>query len=318
MSAGDEDADRLRIGPWIPEPVEVSGGRFTVPAARAVAPDARPAEPAQPEPAEPDEAGPVVAETSLDEPPSPAVPPEEPPPPPGPRHATEPGHRRWLLVAGVAAGLATAVAIPLAIGTAPPTGGGSASLPSDTSFAGAPVVAASVSPAAPSPSSSPAAPSPTVRASTRPAARPARTTATPRPAPFGPVGYEAEAAQNTTGGSAFVDTYPGASGGRIVRNIGDWGARSGPGWLRFNNVTVPADGTYQLTFYYVHLDNERQRTAVITVAGAAPITVAVIGSSTCCAASTVRISLRKGTNSITFGNPTGRAPSIDRIVLSTG
>jgi hypothetical protein len=130
------------------------------------------------------------------------------------------------------------------------------------------------------------------------------------------VTFEAEAYANTIGGSAWVQRYPGASGGVIVRNIGDWGDRSGDGWLRVNNVRVPAAGTYALTLFSVHLDDEPARTVAITVSGAASIVIQVSGSATCCTATTVRVAFKAGANTVMFTNPNGHAPSIDRIVIS--
>ncbi|WP_327003538.1 hypothetical protein OHA72_52145 [Dactylosporangium sp. NBC_01737] len=161
-------------------------------------------------------------------------------------------------------------------------------------------------------------------ASVSPSASPSRSgspavTATPRSSPpptYGPVTFEAEAAGNTLGGSAWVDRYPGASGGSIVRNIGDWGSRDGDGSLRFENVNVPAAGTYTLRLFHVNIDNERTRTAVVTVAGRDPQPVTLNGSATCCTGSTLKVQLRKGGNAITVSNPDGHAPSVDRIVLS--
>jgi len=81
-------------------------------------------------------------------------------------------------------------------------------------------------------------------------------------------------------------------------------------------VLAPADSVYVLTLYYVHLDNAPTRTAVVTVGGVGSFMVTVTGSATCCANKAVAIPLRKGANSITFSNPNGHAPSIDRIVIS--
>jgi|GEM_PF-3958433 len=137
-----------------------------------------------------------------------------------------------------------------------------------------------------------------------------------RGAGLAPVAYEAEAPGNTLGGSAWSDAYPGTSGGRLVRNIGAWGMPRGPGTLRFNGVTVPAAGPYRLTYFAVHLDNEPTRTLVITVTGGSAQTVTVTASSACCAGASVTVTLAAGSNSITFGNPAGHGPSIDRITVA--
>jgi hypothetical protein len=143
----------------------------------------------------------------------------------------------------------------------------------------------------------------------------------PAPAPKNPprpalVTYEAEAPGNELGGSAWVDEYPGASGGRIVRNIGAWnGSSRKNGVLRFTGVTAPATGTYLLSFFYVHLDGEPVRTAVIEVSGSPPVTVSVSGSDRCCAIARQRVTLQQGANTVTFSNPDGHAPSLDKIVI---
>ncbi|MFI5914512.1 hypothetical protein [Dactylosporangium sp. NPDC051541] len=141
-------------------------------------------------------------------------------------------------------------------------------------------------------------------------------TGAPKPVRFGPVTIEAEAAGNAIGGSAWVDRYPGASGGRIVRNLGDWDDRRGPGILRFEDVSVPATGTYTVTVFHVNIDNEPRRTLVVAVNDEQARSFALRGGSTCCTASTLRLDLRKGRNTIAFGNPSGHAPSLDRIVVA--
>jgi hypothetical protein len=131
-----------------------------------------------------------------------------------------------------------------------------------------------------------------------------------------PVTYEAEAPGNDLGGSANTRTYDGASGGRVVSNLGDWGSNAGPGTLTVRDVTAPENAVYRLTFYFVHPDDARQRTVVITVAGVGSFSVTVQGNATCCNAQRVTVTLHKGANAITFGNPDGHAPSIDKIVIS--
>ena len=113
-----------------------------------------------------------------------------------------------------------------------------------------------------------------------------------------------------------MDDYPGASGGQVARNIGNWKGAREAGWLRFNTVTAPRTGTYLLTFFYVHLDDETARTVVVQVSGSAPVSLTVTGGATCCAAARQRIVLQQGANTITFTNPDDHAPSIDKIVIS--
>jgi hypothetical protein len=111
-----------------------------------------------------------------------------------------------------------------------------------------------------------------------------------------------------------VVKYRGASGGRIVRNLGAWDSTGDSGTLRFT-VTAGATGRYSLTFFYVYLNEDTSRSVVITVSGADPVTLTTQGGSSCCPAMTTTVALRAGSNTITFTNPSGPAPSLDRIVL---
>ncbi len=138
--------------------------------------------------------------------------------------------------------------------------------------------------------------------------------------PFTPVTVEAEAAAPavTLGGSAWIAPYDAASSGRIVRNVGDWSMRDGPGSVRFNGITFPAAGTYVLTIAYVHPDGESRRSAQVTVSGLAPVTVTFTGSARCCDVKKVSLAIPAGIRTITIANSTGRAPSIDKITISSG
>lgn len=138
----------------------------------------------------------------------------------------------------------------------------------------------------------------------------------PTPVTFRPLTIEAELTTNTLTGSAAVIDYPGASGGKLVHNLGNFGGTAGSGALRFNDVTVPATGDYAMTFYFVNPDNESTRSVVITASGMGSFTVVLAGGNVCCVAQTVQVFLVKGGNSITFANPQGHAPAIDRIVIS--
>jgi hypothetical protein len=130
-----------------------------------------------------------------------------------------------------------------------------------------------------------------------------------------PVTYEADAPANTLFGSAVARTYPGASDGVIVQTLGNWGTGVGEGALRINDVMVPGAGMYALTFYYVLPNNEPTR-SVITASGFGSVSVTVAGNATCCSSQIVHVVLDKGVNSITFSNPNGHAPAIDKIVIN--
>jgi hypothetical protein len=79
---------------------------------------------------------------------------------------------------------------------------------------------------------------------------------------------------------------------------------------------VPRTGNYTLAFSYVDIDNEAKRTAVIDISGRTALVITVNGSDRCCRTETVQVPLRKGRNTIEFGNRTSHAPSIDKIAIS--
>jgi hypothetical protein len=177
------------------------------------------------------------------------------------------------------------------------------------------------------PRAAPASPAPVTRAPATPAPT------TPAPATTGPPGsepttpaptgsgpttatYEAEDSANTVSGGAFIAEYAGASGGRIVKNLGAWGSPAGPGKLTFTNVRVPEAGRYTVTIFYVHVNGDATRSLVVTEAGTDPKKLSVTGGATCCQQQTVTLTLAAGANRISLGNPTGHAPAIDKIRVS--
>jgi hypothetical protein len=222
--------------------------------------------------------------------------------------------QRWPVVAGAVVAVTIALTVLVVVAstngrhtttTAPPGGAAGAGASAPGAGAPGPAVTGTPATAAPVPSARRASPRrvlpPPVRAS---------------PTVLRPVAYEAEAPGNLLTGSARVGAYPGASGGQVVHNIGAWNGGAGPGTLTFPKVLAPVDGVYTLTFFFVHLNNEPQRTVVITIGDIGSFSVPVTGSATCCAAKAVSVPLQQGANAITFGNPDGHAPSIDKIVIS--
>lgn len=133
---------------------------------------------------------------------------------------------------------------------------------------------------------------------------------------FGPVVIQAASPANRLSGYARVDTYPGAPGGTIVRGIGNYGGSRPLGTLTVP-VTVPATGSYTLAFSYVHINGQSTRIVDIMVDRASTVTVRVTGSARCCASESVTVALGAGANTITFANPLGLAPSINRIVIAS-
>lgn len=151
-----------------------------------------------------------------------------------------------------------------------------------------------------------------------PAAAPTRAPAVPPPAPAdpntGPVftSYEAEAAFRV--GAVRVDALAGASGGRIVQNVGrDPAGRIG--LLVFTKVAAPRTGRYALTVDYVSAE---KRSAAILVNDADRPTVVEFagnGSWTAVQHQTLTVDLVAGFNTIAFDNATDVTPRLDRITV---
>lgn len=313
MATGDDDADRFRVPRWIADS-KSEDGEFAE----------------RPPTTEDERSLPYDRDAYIPRAETPPLAVGEPlwpthersalPPPVtrGQREAAEP-QRRGLIIVAVAAAVVVIVAAGLLIWR---TGGHDNKTPAAVSGQSTPEA-----PTGPAngPASGPTGPAtgPATGAPALPPGPPSNATPTTR-APttagptfsFGPLAIEAEAPGNTLVGSARITEYPNASGGRVVRNIGDWGLDAGPGTLRFNNVDVPRTGNYTLAFSYVDLDNEANRTAVIDISGRTGVVITVNGSDTCCRTQTVQVPLRKGKNTISFGNLTSHAPSIDKIVIT--
>jgi uncharacterized protein YkwD len=122
--------------------------------------------------------------------------------------------------------------------------------------------------------------------------------------------YEAEAAGNTRAGGARTVDCRRCSGGSRVTGIG------GLGTLTIAGVVAEETGTTRLAVTYT---SDRNRTAQISVNGAVPTAIAFPGTRGTARPGTLRISvtLRAGRNELTFANPVGTAPDVDKVVLTT-
>lgn len=141
--------------------------------------------------------------------------------------------------------------------------------------------------------------------------------------------YEAEDSSNTFNGSAKASADNNASNSRIVGNVGN-GANN---WFQFNKVTVPEDGNYTLTIGYAQWEYTANNTWQI-VNRWADMSVNGETSKHLVFANTrgwsnfwttsVRVNLKKGENTIRFGNAntgtasesgkaSGWAPNFDYI-----
>jgi hypothetical protein len=231
-----------------------------------------------------------------------------------PRHSL-----RVLVVALVLAGIAGLVIIPLSLrsgseqpGGPPAAVGGTPSPSAGPESTEGPDLSGTS--ATPTPTAT-RTPTPTRTRKPPPKPKPSTTTRTTAPptttAAFDPVTLQAEAGGNTLSGSARV-----ADG--LVIGLGDWDAGAN-GALRFNNVTVPRAGRYSLTFFYTSAavgGSSGNRTAHISVNGGSAQTFGTSRQDNCCSSGRIDVDLNAGGNTITFTNPSGRCPAIDRIVIA--
>jgi hypothetical protein len=118
--------------------------------------------------------------------------------------------------------------------------------------------------------------------------------------------YEAENA--TLSGSASAGFCGNCSGLASVGNLG--GAQSA---VTFDNVNVPATGTYQMEIDYM---TQGQRSFFVSVNGGPATELDLNGYSFGTPTSTViQVPLRAGSNQIDFSNPNNYAPNLDSITI---
>jgi Alpha galactosidase A/NPCBM-associated, NEW3 domain of alpha-galactosidase/Alpha galactosidase C-terminal beta sandwich domain len=122
--------------------------------------------------------------------------------------------------------------------------------------------------------------------------------------------YEAEAAANTIAGGAGAAACPTCSGGQKVGFVGEGGT------LTFNDVSVPAAGTYQVTMAYLD-GSATGRQADVSVNGgpAQLVQFTPTGSFSTVGTMTIPLALTARSNSIEFSNPSAYAPDFDRIIV---
>lgn len=120
--------------------------------------------------------------------------------------------------------------------------------------------------------------------------------------------YEAEAATLSGTVTGGFSNY--SSGLSEAGNIGGGAGNN----VTFSNVTVPADGTYQLEIDY---QTSGPRSYFMTVNDGEATELDLNGSTFSDPVPIVLpVHLHAGTNTIVFGNPTGFAPGLDRIVIA--
>jgi hypothetical protein len=244
------------------------------------------------------------------------------------RRAQMPSRRTWVVLVAVLIGLGAVAAVPFVLSSqpkaplaAPPDGSPTAldELPPgfvpDPSFAQSTAPLAVGGSATPAPSQSPSqSPSPSQGQAANPTTE--STTGSVDAPPFEPLTIEAETG-TTTGIAHIWEGYPNASGGNMVRNLGNWDHPSGPGTLTLNEIVFPNDAEYTFTIYFAHPNDEDDRSALVTVLGLDGVWVnfTAVGPD-CCYVTAVTIAVSAGTRSITFSNETGHSPSIDVVVIT--
>jgi hypothetical protein len=130
--------------------------------------------------------------------------------------------------------------------------------------------------------------------------------------------YEAEKA--TLAGKAVVQSNAWASGGKDVGYLGDGSGNT----LTFGSVTAPAAGRYTVVVHYAQNDrsgtgnyntNIESRTARLSVNGGTATTLTFRNTYTWSDwwSLATTVTLKAGTNTLAFGNPSGYAPDIDSI-----
>jgi uncharacterized protein YkwD len=122
--------------------------------------------------------------------------------------------------------------------------------------------------------------------------------------------YEAESATNTfTGGARPVGCKRCSGSGRI-----GWLGRTGV--LTFNGVTAERAGSTTVNVTY---STPRRRTALLSVNGGTSSAISFPSTRSFSRPATLRVkvTLKAGTNTLSFGNPSGPAPDLDKLVVAT-
>ncbi|MDQ1658797.1 MAG: hypothetical protein QOD41_3880 [Cryptosporangiaceae bacterium] len=122
----------------------------------------------------------------------------------------------------------------------------------------------------------------------------------------GTAGYEAEGSNGTLAGGARVIPCAGCEGGKAAGWIGKGGT------LTLGGLTSSTAGPATLTIAYA---SAQPRTAAVSVNGATASTLSFTATSNWVtpAKTTLRITAKAGPNTVSFANPAGYAPDIDKV-----
>ena len=124
--------------------------------------------------------------------------------------------------------------------------------------------------------------------------------------------YEAEASANTLAGGAVAANCTGCSAGRKVRFVGNGGT------LQFNGVTAAAAGSATVAIGFVN-GGTTSRTGRLSVNGGTPTSISfgTTADWSTPGSKSVTVSLRAGSNTLKFDNPSGNAPDFDKVTVTT-
>ena len=122
--------------------------------------------------------------------------------------------------------------------------------------------------------------------------------------------YEAESATNTFAGGARPVGCTRCSGGARIGWLGHTGV------LTFNGVTAERAGSTTVDVTY---SSPRRRTAMLSVNGGTSSAISFPSTRSFGRPATLRVkvTLQAGTNTLSFGNPSGGAPDLDKLVVAT-
>jgi uncharacterized protein YkwD len=122
--------------------------------------------------------------------------------------------------------------------------------------------------------------------------------------------YEAEAAGNSLAGGARSVDCSRCSGGKRIGWVGTTGV------LTFTGVTAERDGSTTVSVTYT---NGERRTGLLSVNGGTATAINFPSTRGFTRPGTLRIkvTLKKGVNTLAFGNPSGWAPDFDKLVVAT-
>lgn len=123
--------------------------------------------------------------------------------------------------------------------------------------------------------------------------------------------YEAENGQNLLTGTAMIGKNQYASGMQQITRLG---GKNRDSYLTFPSITVPEDGVYELRLYYTC--KSKRRMCYRINEGDTIRTEELQSGVNTLAATNLYVTLKKGSNTIDFGNNEATAPDVDRIAIS--